>query len=193
MPGDSGSSQPAVDLDARTIRSLLGELGRRLHQRGVHVDLYLVGGAAMGLTIDEHRVTADIDAIFSDPEVVREEVRAMAQEHGLPEYWLNDRVSMFLPDGDDPGAVHVDVDGLTVAVASPEHVLAMKMAAFRPGKDLDDLVLLFRRLGIRTPEQAADVALSVYGKDTVVLPAREELILSARAILERMTAKKRRS
>lgn len=59
------------------------------------------------------------------------------------------------------------------------------MAAFR-ATDLPNLELLFRELGITTPEQAADIALRVYGEDTVVLPQRDELILSARAILERL-------
>jgi hypothetical protein len=62
----------------------------------------------------------------------------------------------------------------------------MKMAAFRPGQDLEDLVVLFRQLGIHRPEQAADIALWIYGKGTVVLPDRAELILSAQAVLDRM-------
>ncbi len=185
---DSGRDAPAVQLDAATVRELLTEVGRRLHLRGLHVDIYLVGGAAMALTFDDQRITADVDAIFSDSEPVRQEAAAMARERHLPDDWLNDRAAMFLPGEADPGAVRLEVEGLTVSVASPEHVLAMKMASFRPGKDQDDLVLLFRKLGIETPEQAADLALSVYGHDTVVLPGRPELILSARAVLERMRA-----
>jgi hypothetical protein len=66
----------------------------------------------------------------------------------------------------------------------------MKMASFRPGNDLDDLAALFVRMGIVSPEHAADMALRIYGPDTVVLPGREELILSARAVLERVASQK---
>lgn len=181
-----GEKRPAVQLDGPTVKRLLTEVGRRLHHRGLHVDIYLVGGAAMAFTLDDQRITADVDAIFIDSEPLRQEAAAVAREHNLPEDWLNNRAAMFLPGEPDPGAVRLDVEGLTVSVASPEHVLAMKMASFRPGKDQDDLVLLFRKLGIERPEQAADIALSVYGPDTVVLPQRPELMLSARAVLERM-------
>lgn len=166
------------------IRELLTELGRRLHARGVEADIYIVGGAAMALEFDERRVTADVDGIFTHGEISRAAAQ-MAEERGLPADWLNARAAMFLPGGADPGSVQFACDGLTVSVASPQHVLAMKMAAFRPGKDYDDLEALFDRLGIETPEQAADLALSIYGEGTVVLPDRDELILSARAILDR--------
>lgn len=183
---DGGERPPAVQLDGPAVKELLMEVGRRLHARGVHVDIYLVGGAAIALTFDVKRITADVDAIFSDSDVVREEAAAVAREHGLPDDWLNDRAATFLPGEADPGAVRLEAEGLTVSVASPEHVLAMKMVSFRPGNDQDALVLLFAQLGIETPEQAADLALSVYGHDTVVLPERPELILSARSVLERM-------
>jgi Nucleotidyltransferase of unknown function (DUF6036) len=181
--------EPVVALDAKTVRKLLAELGRRLRRRGAHVDIYIVGGAAVALLLDERRVTADVDAIFSNPELVQHEAAAVARKYGLPDNWLSNRAAMFLPGGNDLGAVCLDVEGLTVSVASPEHVLAMKMASFRPGKDQDDLELLFKQLGIQTPERAADIALSVYGPDTVVLPDRQELILSARSVIERMQTK----
>lgn len=187
------NAEPVVALDATFVRKLLTELGRRLHRRGVHVDVYIVGGAAIALSLDKRRITADVDAIFSDPDLVQHEAAALARKYHLPDNWLNNRAAMFLPGGNDPGAVRLDVRGLTVSVASPEHVLAMKMASFRPGKDQGDLELLFQQLGIQAPEQAADIAQSVYGSDTVVLPHRQELLFTARSILERMQAGKPRN
>ena len=72
-----------------------------------------------------------------------------------------------------------------MTLGSPEHLLAMKMASYRPGKDQADLELLFARLGITTAGQAADMALGIYGEYSVVLPGRDELLLSAQAILDR--------
>lgn len=61
----------------------------------------------------------------------------------------------------------------------------MKMAAFRP-TDVPDLELLFRELKISTADQAANIALAVYGEGSVVFPDRDELILSAQAVLNRL-------
>lgn len=177
-------AKPSTELSAEQIRALLGELGQRLRARGIEGHLYIVGGAAIALEFDTRRVTADVDAVLHPETTVRDEAEAMAADHGLPENWLNDKVKAFLPGGDDQ-AIPWSVPGLSVALASPEHLLAMKMAAYRPGQDQEDLVLLFGQLNVTTPEQAADLALEVYGEHTVVLPGRDELILSAQAVLER--------
>lgn len=175
---------PRRELTADEVRDLLGELGRRLHAEGVEATVYVVGGAAIALEIDTRRVTADVDAVFHPATTVRAEAERLADERDLPRDWLNDSVTGFVPGG-DADAVPIEIEGITVTAASPEHLLAMKMAAFRPGKDQADLELLFGILGITEPEQAADIALAVYGDYTVVLPGRDELLLSARAILDR--------
>lgn len=108
----------------------------------------------------------------------------LAAERNLPRDWLNNSVAGFVPGGDDDG-VPLQLEGITVTTASPEHLLAMKMASFRPGKDQADLELLFAQLGITEPSQAADIALAVDGEYSVVLPGRDELLLSAQAVLDR--------
>jgi hypothetical protein len=176
---------PSVELTHDEMRALLTELGARLHAAGVEATLYIVGGAAIAFELDVRRVTADIDAVFHPETTVRAEVAAMANEKGLPQGWLNDNARAFVPGGDDD-AVPFTVPGMSVALASPRHLLAMKMAAARPGQDLDDLALLFDTLGLTTPEAAADVALAVYGEGSVVLPERDELVLTARAVFDRI-------
>ena len=178
---------PRTELGVDDIRSLLEDLGRRLEAQGVHATVYIVGGAAMALEMDVRRVTADIDAIFH-PEATVEAVAAeMATEHGLRHDWLNQSVRAFIPGG-DASAITLDVPGIAVALASPEHLLAMKMAAFRP-TDVPDLELLFHHLGITNAAQAADLAVSVYGDASVVLPGRDELLLSAQAVINRLQGK----
>ena len=175
---------PRRELTADEVRDLLAELGRRLHAQGVEATVYVVGGAAIALEIDTRRVTADVDAVFHPKTTVRAEAERLADERDLPRDWLNDSVAGFVPGG-DVDAVPVELDGISVTAASPEHLLAMKMASFRPGKDLADLELLFRLLSITRPEEAADIALAIYGEYSVVLPGRDELLLSAQAILDR--------
>jgi hypothetical protein len=178
---------PRQELSVAEIRALLIDLGERLQAQGVAGRLYIVGGAAIALELDERRVTADVDAIFHPETTVRAAAAAIAAERGLRPDWLNDSAKAFVP-GEDHQAVPLAVPGLTVSLASPRHLLAMKMAAYRPGTDQTDLELLFNHLGISTAEEAADQAIAVYGEYTVVLPDRDELLLSARAVLDRISA-----
>lgn len=115
----------------------------------------------------------------------------MAADLGLPLGWLSAAAEAFLPLPDeDP--VSLDVEGLGVAISSAANLLAMKMAAGRP-QDITDLVVLFRRLKIRSPEQAVDMAERMYGVDSVVLSEpRESLLLLAESVLARVRASKDR-
>jgi hypothetical protein len=71
-------------------------LGDRLARRGVVADLFVVGGAAMALAYDANRVTRDVDAMFVPHGVVVEEARAVAEELGLPPWWLNEQASVYV-------------------------------------------------------------------------------------------------
>jgi hypothetical protein len=181
---------PRRELGVDQLRELLTELGRRLQAKGVQATIYIVGGAAIALEFDTRRVTADIDAVFHPPTTVLEVAHAMADELALPTNWLNNNAASFVP-GDDHTAPILDVPGVSVSIASPEHLVAMKLASFRPGTDLTDLDLLFRHLHITTAEQAADLALEIYGEYSVVLPHRDELLLSAQIILDMAPSKRR--
>jgi hypothetical protein len=173
------------ELDRGQIEDLLKELGKRLLDRGTRGTIYVAGGAAIALEFEERRVTADIDAVFAPAEAIHEEAEAIAKEHNLPNEWLSDRVRAFMPPGRDEHARTFTVPGLSVTIASPRYLLAMKMASGRP-QDLHDMILIFRELGITTAEKAADIAEQVHGPESVLLPQRDELILYARAVLNRM-------
>ena len=175
--------------DRAKIIELVTELGRRLSAKGIAGRLYIVGGAAMALQFDTRRTTRDIGAIFHPPTTVADEAACMATELGLPPGWLSAAAQAFIPLPDqDP--VSLDVEGLQVAISSPANLLAMKMAAGRP-QDITDLVVLFRHLKIRSPEQAVDTAERMYGGDSVVLSEpRESLLLLAESVLAKVRASK---
>ncbi len=181
---------PKRELTVDEILELLTELGQRLSAKGVRASLYIVGGAAIAIELDTRRVTADVDAVFHPETSVASEAAAMAHDRGLPRQWLNQAAAAWVPGASsDVDAVLLDIPGLAVAVASPTHLLAMKMAAFRP-TDRADLELLFAELEITTPERAADVVATVYG-DHTALPDRAELLLSAWAVLEGLGRRRR--
>jgi hypothetical protein len=174
-----------VEFGREQIEELLEELGRRLHDRDISGSIYVAGGAAVALEFPRRRVTRDIDALFDPARAVREEADAMAAERGLPPTWLSDRVRAFMPAGEDADARVFSVPGLNVAVAPARYLLAMKMAAGIP-QDLHDLILIFRELGITKAEEAADIVEEVHGPESALLPARDELILYAQAVLNRL-------
>jgi hypothetical protein len=78
-------------LDRRAIAEAFSRLGDRLARRGLVADIYVFGGAAMALAYDARRATSDIDAQFKPHGVVVEEAQAVAEELGLPRWWLNEK------------------------------------------------------------------------------------------------------
>ena len=103
-------------------------LGERLARRGVVADVF-VGGAAMAMAYDAARVTRDVDALFKPHGIVLEEARQVAQDLGLPRWWLNEQASVYISGKEDASKRRVfDHPGLRVMAASPAHVFAMKHA-----------------------------------------------------------------
>lgn len=177
------------EFDRDTILRLLTELGRCLHEQGLFMHIYLVGGAAMALTYDNRRVTRDIDGLFDHSDIELSIIHQMAIEHGLPEDWLNTAARPYAP-GDDRLAALLEITGLSISTASPQHMLAMKMAAFRP-QDHKDLRLLFGANGISSAQQAVEVVFTVYGPDyATMFGSREDYLLRAESILHQIEIEK---
>ena len=150
-------------LGGAALRELLEELGRRCAAKGLAVEMYIVGGAAMAVAYDRERTTRDIDAVFEPKMAVYEEARLMAADLGLAPDWLNDGVKGLLPDFLDPQPRPIiALDGMRVSVASPECLFAMKAAAARPGADLEDLLALAKILGVTSAERANDIVSKFY-------------------------------
>lgn len=145
-------------MDRDEILDALTALGRRLDDRGLVGDVYVVGGAAIALAFAARRSTRDVDAVFEPKLAMYEAAAEVAAELGLPVGWLNDAVKGFLV-GDDPLAAPIlDVPGLRCMVASPQMLLALKVAAHRVGEDEDDVRLLADNLGLTTAHQVLEVA-----------------------------------
>jgi len=157
------------ELNIDRVSVLLAELGERLAGRGIEGEIYVVGGAAMMLAYDRTRLTRDIDAVGVPQEEIDSEVRAMAKDHKyLGPDWLNARVLPMLPRGVDSGRLQVlGGPGLTVNVASPKWLLAMKARAARGRRDLDDVWVLCQVLGLRTTAEVWQICDEVWGEDMI--------------------------
>lgn len=123
----------------------------------------------MALAYDAKRVTRDVDAMFVPHGVVLDEARAVADDLGLPPWWLNERASVYVSGKDDPGRRRVfDHPGLRVMAASPEHIFAMKALAAR-ARDVDDLRTLAALAGVATVDDAVRPCGDFY-PDEVISP-----------------------
>jgi hypothetical protein len=112
-----------VLLDRTQLERAFTALGDRLARRHVVADIFIVGGAAMALAYDAARVTRDVDSLFVPHGIVLEEARNVAEDLGLPPWWLNEQASVYISGKDDPDKRRVfDHPGLRVTAASPRHI-----------------------------------------------------------------------
>jgi hypothetical protein len=108
------------------------------------------------------RATRDLDAVFIPSDVVRQAAAAVAEREGLAEDWLNDAIKGFLPGPDPDAQRFYSSDSLIVDVASPRHLLAMKLFAARAEIDADGIILLYRQLGFTTVDEGLDLVEHAY-------------------------------
>ena len=162
-------------LDRETIVELLTQLGARLDRQGLYAEVYVVGGTAMLLAYNRTRLTRDVDAVSEDSAVVEREARAMANgRRDLPDDWLNAKVRPLLPRLIDEEQIEVlAAPGISVAVASPRHMLAMKVRAARGDRDIEDILLLCDVLALSSISQVFEVTDEVWGAGMI----RDENVL----------------
>ena len=164
-----------VLLDRVQLERAFTALGERLVRRGVVADVFVVGGAAMALAYDATRVTRDVDSLVVPHGVVLEEARNVAQDLGLPAWWLNEQASVYISGKDDPARRRVfDHPGLRVTAASPRHIFAMKALAART-RDVDDLRLLAGIIEVDSAETALRICAEFFPEEQV--PPRAAAVL----------------
>lgn len=116
--------------------------------------------------------------------------RIVGERHGLSPDWLSSNAAMFATKN-HVGTVVVEAPGIQVLVSPPEHLLAMKLAAFR-AQDVDDLIRIFDVLGIEDPLQAVDIAFEAYGGSdgayAEMFGPRDDYLLRASVVVDRLKA-----
>ena len=95
------------------------------------------------------------------------EARKVADDLGLPYWWLNEQASVYISGKEDANGRRVfDHPGLRVMAASPAHVFAMKARAART-RDIDDLRLLADIIGVKSAEAALQITVDFYPDEPV--------------------------
>jgi len=163
-----------VLLDRETIADALGELNRRLAARGERAELFLVGGAVMCLVHKVRPATKDVDAWFSNPEVIRAAAREVAAELDLPADWLNDAAKAYVP-AHAGYEMWQTLSHLTISTVDARTLLAMKCAAARTTEDAGDIRFLANHLRLHSSQEVLQVVLEYFPAER--LPVRVRLLL----------------
>lgn len=157
----------SVGFDRTEIERLLGLLDRRLQERGVASSVYVVGGAAIAMTVHDARRTLDVDALVSD-QVVLAEARLLAEAEGISPTWLNENARAWIPPRPPDATRPSKRPGLAIHWAPAEHLLAMKLIAMRT-RDAPDIVALAQKIGLgQDPSAYADLLGRVYAGEGVL-------------------------
>lgn len=175
-----------VSLSKAEMLRLFGLLNTELVAREVSAELYLVGGAVMCLALGARDATRDVDALFKPTAAVREASARVAAKAGVADTWLNDAVKAWLsPRGEFDR--YLELSDLSIFVAQPAYLLAMKCAAMRLGEefhDLDDVRYLLRYLNITSAREALAIVTKYFDESAIPPTTRlalEEILASQRS------------
>ncbi len=168
-------------LTAKDIQRLFELLNSELGKVRVRGEVFVVGGAVMCLAYAARPATRDIDAFFRPAKQVREAAARVAAQAGIEPGWLNHAVKGFLGDRGEFERF-LELDHLSVMLAQPQYLLAMKCLAMRIGEEFHDeadIRYLLRHLNLDTFEAAMQVITRFYPLERFpqkTLYALEELL-----------------
>jgi hypothetical protein len=157
----------------------LTDFAETVDQAGISVTIELFGGAAMALAHYDRPPTNDVDGSIRPAELVLKMAADFGRARGLPDDWLNNKAAVQLLPQDRPPATPIIERGrVTISLAAPETLLAMKLRACRPRKDFYDLAYLLRRCDVRSVEEAIE-HLDQYYSDEELSPRDQALVEAA--------------
>jgi hypothetical protein len=151
-----------MELERQDLIDGLREIVRRAHAEGV-------AEAALRLAYFEREATADIDAKISPLAPIAPIIQAIARDRGWPADWLNDQAAMFIPTLGKSvyWELLLDDANVSIAVAPVDALLAMKLHAARPGRDIDDIAVLLTLNRIEDTASAEELYESFYPGDAL--------------------------
>lgn len=118
----------------------LKRLGELAQEKGVTVQLTLMGGAVMVLAFEARLSTHDVDVFIRSPRearIVRELAKRVAGEREWNDDWLNDAAKGYLV-GVSEGEILYAAPGIEARAPALEQLLAMKLSAWRDDVDIAD-------------------------------------------------------
>jgi len=114
------------------------------------------------------RATTDIDAVIVPGGVADEVLALMAQQHNLPENWLNDAALAYLPPvGPEDWTPLIRRGNVEISTGSLPMLLAMKLRANRGIRDSDDIYFLLEQCQVTSVEQAQEIYATYQAQDVL--------------------------
>lgn len=169
----------SVSLNEGKINDLFWDLNKELRKRlkkqvpkDFKIDLYVVGGACIVVTLHSRESTMDIDALWQKSGVVQDAINAVGDSNGLGHTWCNDNFRMTASYTDRIilcSSLYKEFDRLRIYMVRPELLLAMKLVSFRVTKpqdieDAKELVQYLRNKGTDvTPAYLYGLVTKFYG------------------------------
>ena len=145
------------NLGRNDLINALGAVDERLRRDNVRGEVYIFGGAAMVVGYHSRDATHDVNSIREPHGAVLHAAHAVSREQNLPQSWLNEQGSVWLPPGQKRvGAVAFEGRGIRVIRADPDVMLAMKVAAFRTS-DHPDSSWLAEHLKLSDPDKIIEL------------------------------------
>jgi hypothetical protein len=150
-------------MDKDDIIKYLMFLNDELQKKDVKGEICMVGGAVMCLCYGSRISTMDIAAIFEPKMVIYECAKHVADKNNLPVDWLNDGVKGFLSENSE-FRKYQEMPNLSIYVASPEYLFAMKCLSARleNANEIDDIKFLVNFLNITSIEKAIGIITQFY-------------------------------
>jgi hypothetical protein len=151
-------------LNRDDILSGLRDLTTELHAAGEVAGIRLVGGAALAIRYFDRRTTGDLDSLHIQPgsdDAVLAAASRVGDRRGWGDGWFNfavehaDSLPTFGRRAVEWETIY-DRDGVVIQVASKEALLAMKLRANRPGRDVNDIRQLLALCSVTTLEEAEE-------------------------------------
>lgn len=150
----------------------LTELAIRMDGASIAARIHVIGGAAISIEYNPSREsTIDVDAWLYIHHTLVGRVDAIVRDIALdrlwPDDWFNTNAQMFLPEHGEPFAWRalIDVGNVSVLVAPPDLLLAMKLLAGRGRRDLPDLAPLIAACEIASVSAAVELFDAFYPHD----------------------------
>lgn len=158
-------------MDKSDIEKYLRMVGQELDQKGMTLDLLLLGGAAILIEVGNRNSTQDIDTYFwKDFAAIAKAAAVVAAREGLPDGWLNNAAAGFTHNFIKRPIMKLwkQFPGLNVYTPSLEYLFVTKIMAGRP-KDNEDILALAEMLGVSKRSDALALVIQYVPKEELTI------------------------
>lgn len=169
-------------LNRDTCLTALKYLGEAAKKRGIKLEIAIYGGAAMILRFDVRERTNDIDVKVRGmtPAELFPLSLDIGEELGLEPGWINTAISIFTSSVEEMADFDcIDIcDNLSVFLASPQYLLAMKIMAMRldaESHDVADINFLLDKLELENFDEILEIVKAYYPEDKIKAESKSGL------------------